>query len=651
MIARDVSLINLAAILGSLAMVIAPHALHLPAWIPTLAAVVLLARFYFGWRQTRLPNKWLLVALALGSTGAIALSYHTLYGRDVGVAMLTVMMALKVMEMTKPRDTMVVVLLAYFLVVTNFFYSQSILTAFYMLLVVWIITATMVGLQHQAGQPSVVPVLRQAAMMILQGIPVMLTLFVLFPRVQGPLWGLPQINYSAKTGLGDSMSPGDMSSLSLSDAVAFRVLFDQPPSNPQQFYWRGPVLWNYDGRAWRAANNVTTQRPDIENLGPPLRYTVTMESHDRNWLFAIDMPMSVPAEAYLTTDYQLLSRRIVHDRLRYEMTSSPRYRAGVDETPENRRLALSVPAGVSPRARALVAQWRAETGNDRDILFRALKMFRDQPFVYTLSPAQLDKDPIDQFLFETRSGFCEHYASAFTFLMRTAGIPARVVTGYLGGETNPLDGYVVVRQSDAHAWSEVWLPGDGWVRIDPTAAVSPLRVERGFTQALPAIERPLLARGVFDWLKRARYAWDAAANNWNQWVLGYTPDRQIRFLGQMGLSDANWRDMVIVLTVISGAIMLALALALLLRLESQRPDPVQRIYISYCDALAKRGASRHPSEGPRDFAARVSMQFPELRASANKISALYVSLRYGPGRNAEKLEEMRQAVRKIRLRS
>src|SRR3954470_23549911 len=632
-------------------MIIAPHSRHLPAWIPALAAVVLLARFYFGWRGMKLPKKWLLVALALSSTAAIAMSYHTLYGRDVGVAMLTVMIALKVMEMTKPRDTMVVVLLAYFLVVTNFFYSQTIPTALYMLLVVWIITATMIGLQHQAGRPSVVPVLRQAATMILQGILVMLALFLLFPRVQGPLWGLPQINYSAKTGLGDSMSPGDMSSLSLSDAVAFRGLFDQPPSNPQQFYWRGPVLWNYDGRTWRAANNVTAQRPDIENLGPPLGYTVTMEPHDRNWLFAIDMPISVPEEAYLTTDYQLLSRRIIHDRLRYEMTSSPRYRAGVDETPENRRLALSVPAGVSPRARALVAQWRAETGNDRDILFRALKMFRDQPFVYTLSPVQLDKDPIDQFLFETRSGFCEHYASAFTFLMRTAGIPARVVTGYLGGETNPLDGYVVVRQSDAHAWSEVWLPGDGWVRIDPTAAVSPLRVERGFTQALPAIERPLLARGVFDWLKRARYAWDAAANNWNQWVLGYTPDRQIRFLGQMGLSDANWRDMVIVLTVISGAIMLALALALLLRLESQRPDPVQRIYISYCDALAKRGASRHPSEGPRDFAARVSMQFPELKASANKISALYVSLRYGPGRNAEKLEEMRQAVRKIKLRS
>ncbi|HXF18236.1 MAG TPA: DUF3488 and transglutaminase-like domain-containing protein [Burkholderiales bacterium] len=651
MIARDLSPINLAAILGSLALVIGPHSLHLPGWIPALAAVVLLARFYFGWRRMKLPNKWLLIALALSSTAAIALSYHTLYGRDVGVALLTVMIALKVMEMTKPRDTMVVVLLAYFLVVTNFFYSQSIPTAFYMLLVVWIITATMIGLQHQAEQPAVVPVLRQAAIMILQGIPVMLTLFVLFPRVQGPLWGLPQINYSAKSGLGESMTPGDLSSLSLSDAVAFRVLFDQPPAAPEQFYWRGPVLWNYDGRTWRAGNYASAGAPYIQRLGPQLRYTVTMESHDRNWMFAIDMPTSVPDGAYLTTDYQLLSRRIVRDRLRYDMTSSPRYRVGFDESPDALRLAQRLPSGVSPRARALVAQWRAESIRDRDIVVRALKMFREQPFVYTLSPVPLDADPVDQFLFETRSGFCEHYASAFTFLMRAAGIPARVVTGYLGGEVNPLDGYVVVRQADAHAWSEVWLPGEGWVRIDPTAAVSPLRVERGLAEALPAIDRPLLARGTFEWLKQARYAWDAAANNWNQWVLGYNPDRQMRFLGQMGLSNANWQNMVIILTVISGSIMLALGLALLLRLESRRPDPVQRLYLAYCDALAKRGAARHPSEGPRDFAARVSMQFPEIKASAQKVTALYVALRYGTGEHSGKLEEMREAVRKVRQRA
>ncbi|MBC8007194.1 MAG: DUF3488 domain-containing transglutaminase family protein [Prolixibacteraceae bacterium] len=647
MIARNLSLLNLSAILVSLAMVIAPHAVHLPTWIPALVAVVLLARLYAGWRHRKMPNQWLLIAIALACTAGIALSYHTLYGRDVGVAMLTVMMALKVMEMTKPRDTMVVVLLAYFLVVTNFFYSQSIPTALYMLLVVWIITATMIGLQHHAGRPRLVSVLRHAAAMILQGIPIMLALFLLFPRVQGPLWGLPQINYSAKSGLSESMAPGDVSSLSLSDDVAFRVLFENQPEKPYQLYWRGPVLWNYDGRTWRAGLNLTARELKVETFGPPLRYTVTMESHDRYWLFAIDLPLAVPKGAYVTTDYQLLSRRVVRERLRYDIQSSPQYRIGVDESAATLRLARRLPPDVSPRARALVGQWRVQGGSDRDIVLQALSLFREQAFTYTLEPPQLGADPVDQFLFETRSGFCEHYASAFTFLMRAAGIPARVVTGYLGGEINPVDGYFVVRQSDAHAWSEVWLPDEGWVRIDPTAAVSPLRIERGLAAAVPEINRPMLARSTLEWLKQARYAWDAVANNWNQWVLGYNPDRQQRFLVQFGLAEVTWQNLVIILTAVSGIIILALSLALLLRINAQRPDPVQRAYLSYCNAMAKRGAARKLSEGPRDFAARVSMQFPELKESAQKISALYVSLRYGRGDDRGDLQALREAVRTL----
>jgi len=648
MIARDMSLANLSAILLSLAMVIAPHAVHLPTWIPALVAIVLLARFYLEWRHRKLPHKFILIVVALACVAGIALSYRTLYGRDVGVAMLTVMMALKVMEMTRPRDTMVAVLLAYFLVVTNFFYSQSIPTALYMLLVVWVITATMIGLQYQAGKPRLAPVLRHAAMMILQGVPIMLALFLLFPRVQGPLWGLPQINYSAKSGLSDSMSPGDVSSLSLSEDVAFRVLFENQPDKPAQLYWRGPVLWNYDGRTWRAGLNLTAAGSKAETIGVPLRYTVTMESHDRYWLFAVDVPMTVPQGAYLTTDYQLLSRRIVRERLRYDMQSSPQYRIGIDERPDTLRLARRLPPEASPRARALVAQWRAQGGSDRDLVARALTLFREQPFMYSLEPPKLDGDPVDQFLFETRSGFCEHYSSAFTFLMRAADIPARVVTGYLGGEVNPVDGYVVVRQSDAHAWTEVWLPGEGWVRVDPTAAVSPLRIERGLAAAVPETERPLLARNRFDWLKEARYAWDAVANTWNQWVLGYNPDRQMRFLGQFGLTEVTWQNMVIILIAVSILILLALSLSLLFRINAQRTDPVQRAYLVYCAAMAKRGAERKPSEGPRDFAARVSMQFPELRESAQKISALYVALRYGKDANRDKMQELRDAVRTLR---
>jgi hypothetical protein len=276
-------------------------------------------------------------------------------------------------------------------------------------------------------------------------------------------------------------------------------------------------------------------------------------------------------------------------------------------------------------------------------------MFREQPFIYTLAPPELGDNPVDQFLFETRSGFCEHYASAFTFLMRAAGVPARVVTGYLGGEVNPVDGYLVVRQSEAHAWTEVWLPGEGWVRVDPTAAVSPLRIERGLAAAvLETDQASLRARNRSEWLRQARFAWDAVANSWNQWVLGYNAERQVRFLSQIGLAQATWQNMVIALIATSGIILLVLALLLLVRLTSLRMDPVQRAYARFCQAMARRGAPRKLSEGPRDFAARVSLQFPQLRETVQRIAALYVALRYGGEKNPRVLEEFRQAVNSLR---
>jgi len=643
------SLINLTALLASLALVMAPHAQHLPVWIPAFGTTMLLARFYLGYRRRRMPNRWLLLAAALGVVAGVALSYRTLYGRDVSVALLTVMAALKLMEMSRPRDTMVVLLLAYFLVITNFFYSQSIATALYMLVIVWLITATMIGLQHQAGPPRPVAVLRSAAGLITQGVPIMLALFLLFPRVEGPLWGLPQVNYGAKSGLSDVMSPGDVSALSLSDEVAFRVLFDTAPEKPSQFYWRGPVLWDFDGRTWRAGQIYTAETIEYEALGPPLNYTVTLEPHDQRWMFAIDLPLRAAPKSYFSVDYQMLARRPVRERIRYDMQSVPAYRAGINEHRMQLRRALRLPDGAAPRAQALAASWRTELSDDRSIMLRALTMFREQPFTYTLAPPELGNNPVDQFLFETRSGFCEHYASAFTYLMRAAGVPARVVTGYLGGEMNPVDGYLIVRQSEAHAWTEIWLAGEGWVRVDPTAAVSPLRIERGLAAAVPETDQASLrARNRLEWLRQARFALDAVANSWNQWVLGYNPERQVRFLTQVGLAQATWQNMVIALIAISGIILLVLALMLLFRLTALRMDPVQRVYARFCLAMARRGAPRNLSEGPRDFAARLSLQFPHLRETVQRIAALYVALRYGGEENPRVLQDFRQAVNRLR---
>jgi protein-glutamine gamma-glutamyltransferase len=637
---------NLVAILTSLTLVAAPHAAHLPAWIPVLAGIMLLGRLYYGYARKPLPNRWLLFGIAFVCVAGIAFSYRTLYGRDVGVALLTVMMCLKLMEMHTARDTMVVVLLAYFLVITNFFYSQTIATAVYMLFVVWIITATMVALQHRASRPMPLRVLRHAAGLIVQAVPVMVVLFLLFPRVQGPLWGLPQINAAARTGLSDTMSPGDVSVLGLSDEIAFRVLFEKPPEKPTQLYWRGPVFNVFDGQTWHGGLSLTVSELQFEPLAPPLRYSVTLEPHDRRWLFAIDVPNAAPREGFLTNDMQMRSRRLVRERLRYEVESIPEYRIGLNERTYDLNSALRLPPSAAPQARALAQRWKQEAANPREIVDRALGMFREQPFIYTLAPPGLGDDPVDEFLFTTRSGFCEHYASSFAFLMRAAGIPARVVTGYLGGEVNPVDGYLVVRQSEAHAWTEIWLPDAGWQRVDPTAAVSPLRVEGGLSAAVPASERDPLRGGALDWAKRMRYAWDAVANSWNQWVLGYNPERQARFLSKMGLQEATWQNMVVILMVTSAATVLILAATLLLRLARRRREPVQRIYEKYCARMARRGARRHGSEGPLAYAARIALQFPQWGKHAQEVGGLYVALRYGrEAGNAALLRKFREAVR------
>jgi transglutaminase-like putative cysteine protease len=369
------------------------------------------------------------------------------------------------------------------------------------------------------------------------------------------------------------------------------------------------------------------------------------------WLFAIDVPGSLPPDAFVTGDYQLLAQRPVRVRQRYDMTSYLGYRLGVQEAPEVLRRALRLPRGYNPRASELARSLRARSTSDATIVNDALNMFRNQPFFYTLVPPELGRDSVDEFLFDTRRGFCEHYASAFTFLMRAAGVPARVVTGYQGGEVNPLGGYMIVRQSEAHAWAEVWLHEAGWVRIDPTAAVSPARIEVGIAAAVPQGEPlPISVRGQFRFLNQLRYSLDAFTNSWNQWVLGYTPERQIRLLRRVGMGAPTWQNLTIAMMSAAGVVVLVLSAIVLGRLRSQRRDPVQRAYGSFSRKLARAGLARRPAEGPRDFARRVSVAQPQLAEAVQAITALYLSLRYG-GAPLERAAQLHVLVRRFHPRA
>lgn len=638
------------SLVGCLGLVVAPHAIHLPIWIAALAAFVMVLRAGFAWRGYGLPGKWILALLALAAAAGTWISYGLLFGRDAAVALLILMLCLKLMELRTTRDALVVVLLAYFAVITNFLYNQTIAMGAYLVGCVWLITAYLIAMHRHARPRPLRQVLRQSAVLLAQATPLMLVFFLFFPRIQGPLWALPQASGGGVSGLSDEMSPGSLSSLSLSDAVAFRVEFATPPPATSRLYWRGPVMWDFDGRTWRSGDDKPVYLRDVRGEGLPIRYTVTLEPHNMRWMFAIDMPAQRPEAGIVTGDAQVLALRPIRARLRYEMSSYLEYRFGPRETTETLRRATQLPDGFNPRALRLARSWREQTDDPARLVQKALALFRDEPFFYTLVPPELGAHSVDEFLFTTRRGFCEHFASSFVVLMRAAGVPARVVTGYQGGTDNPVGGYLIVRQADAHAWAEVWFQERGWVRVDPTAAVSPLRIESGLAAAVPSNDPvPLLLRTDSAWLKRARFALDAVTNGWNQWVLGYTADRQMRIMSQLMGPNISWRNVAIALVGVTLAVVALLAIFTLRRHVHPRQDPVAKAWNRFSAKLGKRGLARRPSEGPVQYVDRLSAALPEHARQFRTIGDLYARLRYGLGNAEVTLADLRRAVRTLQL--
>lgn len=633
----------------------APHFLRVPPWIPLLFCCLCL------WRMTRADPRRsalgtglraLLLRLALGGIilGGVAASYGTITGRDAGVALLVLLAGMKLVELGGARDHFVAVLIGLFLLLTNFFFIQSLVSAVYLAIAATAFLCALISANDDRAVVLSGPRLRLAATMLLQAIPLMLLLFLLFPRVSGPLWGMPRDARAGSTGLDDQMTPGAISRLSLSDEVAFRVEFQGAMPAREQLYWRGPVLWFTDGVKW-VPDALGAGEALLRTTGVAVKYTVTQEPTGKNWIFALEQAPRAPSQATFTHDMQMRTRMPVQNRLRYEVESWPEYRL-LGATDGELRRALQLPPGRHRRALELAAGWRAAGQDPERIVARALTLFNEQEYFYTLNPPALLDDAVDQFLFETRQGFCEHYAAAFVILMRGAGIPARVVTGYQGGAVNPLGNYLIVRQRDAHAWAEVWLGARGWVRVDPTAAVAPERIRGGVESALPdavldvplGLEDSLIARDLWE---RMRFTWDAVNNQWNQWVLGYDRNRQSLFLRRLGFDSVDTGDLVIGLTLTAGMFLVALA-AWLLRFGGARADPARRAWDRFCRRLARHGVTREPVEGPVDFARRAAKVLAGSATQIEEVTRLYVAIRYEC--RGELLPKLRQAVARFSRR-
>ncbi len=636
------------SLLASALATVAPHAEHLPLWLSTFAATALTVRSVIWKARAGMPSRWLAALVAVAAATGIYLQYRTLFGRDAGVAFLVLLMAVKPLEMKAQRDAIVVLMVGYFLLLTHYFYSQSIPTGLWLLAAATLQTATLIRLF--GGPQPTLQVVRHAGILLAQAVPFMLVLFLLFPRINGPLWGMPQDAYKAGSGLPETISPGSISSLVLNGAVAFRVRFEGAPPRNSELYWRGPVMDEFDGTTWRAAYLDRRTPPKIETRGAAHRYETTLEAHNQRWLLALDMPTTLPPNAWVGTRLEAISSEPVRQRTRFTFTSHLDYTVNVEETDAMRDRALQLPKRGNPKSRALADTWRAKHADPQRIVDEALLHFAREGFRYTLEPPLLSGDVIDEFLFRTHEGFCEHYASAFVFLMRAAGVPARVVAGYQGGELNPVDGYLVIRQSDAHAWAEIWIAGRGWVRVDPTAASVPSRIEQGIAAALPESQSlPYLARIDIDWLRQLRYRFDAVNNAWNQWVLGYNPERQREVLSRLGFGEFDWHGMAAGLAVFGGLSLLAIMAWALW----QRPplDPAQRAWLRLCRRLDAQGVSRAAWEGPLDFAQRVARERPEFSPLVRDAAEAYCAARYARSADREDranhLTRLRQATRRL----
>jgi len=642
---RLVTTRDLVLLTASLLLVIAPHAVRAPWWLTLLTLCLYAWRIHYSLNATPLPSRWLVIGVAAVAMLGVWTEYRTLFGRQPGILLLMLFSGLKLLETRSHRDAAAAAFLGYFLVITNFLYTQSIATALLMGAALFAITVTLIGFSAPNRAPRAN--MRTAALLLAHAAPAAAALFLLFPRVNGPLWGLPQDAYGGMSGLSETMSPGTLSGLALSDSIAFRAEFEGESPPPPLRYWRGPVLWDFDGRSWSMGAQYLAAFTPPAGGRRTYRYSVVLEPHNRNWLFALETAASLPPDSRQTSDGQILARAPVRSRVRYDMSSVIAPGPGPREAPGELRRGLQLPQGGNSKAAALAAQWRAAARSDDEVLAHAIAFLRQGRYAYTLEPPLLGPDPVDEFLFDTRAGFCEHFASAFVFLMRSAGVPARVVTGYQGGELNPVDNIVTVRQSDAHAWAEVFLAGRGWVRVDPTAAAVPGRLDAGLARSVPEAEQPLIMRPQAEWLRSLRYQWEAAAHKWNLWILGYNQERQRDFMSLIGVRNADWRSLTATLFTVLGFVTVLLLAWSLRRVA--RPDPVQRAWRAFCAKLAARGLERAPSEGPRDFAERAARALPAARRAILRIGALYIGLRYGADPDPRRARDLRRLVRELEL--
>ncbi|MBT8102028.1 MAG: DUF3488 and transglutaminase-like domain-containing protein [Gammaproteobacteria bacterium] len=632
--------------MAALTFSVAPHLPYLPIWIIAAFFGCAAWRYVIEKQRRMLPSSWFRALLALLCFLGVFATYSAISGVGPGSALLAIMASLKLLETRKRRDQFVLLFISVFLVMSSLLREQYLWSLPYMIVsVIVIMTAwlRMSAVSSETAKQS----FATGGRLLLYAAPIAIAMWIFFPRLATPFWAVPIDTGRASSGLSDTMSPGDISSLSLSNEVAFRVTFDGDVPEPRDRYWRGLVLSRFNGRTWTGLepSMSAAARQQIAVFGDPVAYEITLEPTRQQWVFALDMPMSwsLP-ETFMGPQQQLARSLPIDQRVAYEAISYPEYRVEADSSSLYRRWYSRLPENSNQRTVELARQMRDTAGSDRAFIDAVLQKFHNEEFFYTLEPPPLGNNPVDRFLFETRRGFCEHYASAFSVLMRSAGIPSRIVLGYHGGEINPMGGHLIVRQSDAHAWTEVWLEDLGWYRVDPTAAVAPDRIDYGASDA--AFEGLGEAWGLSapsQLLHRLSLTLDALNVKWNDWILGYGPDTQNRFMEWLGMDNPDQRKMLFTMIGLVFGMIALISLLLALRYRAPPKDPAALLYQRF---IKKTGLVPGIGETAQQFAHRASSSDALPPADIESVTTAYLDARYGPA-DTSSFARLKRAVAAI----
>ena len=615
--------ISLMWLLIAQTLVIIPHLLHVPLWLIGVWLGCAAWRVQVFRMRWPFPNAWIKAALMIASGFAVYLSRGGLVGLDAAVALLITAFILKLLEMRTRRDALVLIFLGYFTVVTSYLFADSLLAALYSLLPVLALLAALVGLQQSGFAREPLAPLKLASKLLAQAIPLMLLLFVLFPRLE-PLWSLPQPKDKGTTGLSSSMTPGDLAELGQSAALAFRARFDGAIPAQSQLYWRALTLPNFDGRSWSISERFEASEPQWQAQGESISYSIIMQPSTQPWLFSLDVGSSEQEDIRLMNDFRLQRRTPVNRTYQYQATSWPQALRQPQLNQRQQQEFLQLPRTGNQQTRDWAQRLREQYRDDDALVSALLRHFNQEPYHYTLKPPLLGRDSVDEFLFSSLRGFCAHYAGAMVFTLRAAGIPARVVAGYQGGEINQAGQFVQVRQFDAHAWVEYWQRGQGWRSVDPTFEVAPERIERGLQEALQD-ESELFQGDIFSplryqhiaWVNQLRMSWENLNHSWQTKILGYQRDSQQAWLKQW-FGKVDWQVLGLTL-VASAALIIALIVLWMFKPWQRQTDPVQRILNHFQRVLRRRGFNRETGEGLRDFYQRIHQQLPESQQQAVRV--------------------------------